>query len=63
MADPLVETKLLLPRPRREIVLRPRLADLLQRASHAPVTLVSAPAGFGKTTLLASWFSTGHPTP
>ena len=57
MADPLVETKLLLPRPRREVVLRPRLADLLLRGSHGPVTLVSAPAGFGKTTLLASWFT------
>ena len=57
MADPLVETKLLRPRPRREVVQRPRLADLLRRASDSPVTLVSAPAGFGKTTLLASWLS------
>ncbi|MEO5851171.1 MAG: LuxR C-terminal-related transcriptional regulator [Nocardioides sp.] len=63
MADPLVETKLLLPRPRREIVLRPRLSDLLRRASEASVTLVSAPAGFGKTTLLASWFATAPSTP
>lgn len=58
MADPLVETKLLLPRPRREVVPRPRLAELLLRGSHGPVTLISAPAGFGKTTLLASWFAT-----
>lgn len=57
MADPLVETKLLLPRPGRPVVLRPRLADLLLRGSRGPVTLVSAPAGFGKTTLLASWFA------
>ncbi|MCW2766289.1 MAG: ATP-dependent transcriptional regulator, MalT-like, LuxR family [Nocardioides sp.] len=63
MADPLVETKLLLPRPRREVVLRPRLADLLRRGSHGPVTLISAPAGFGKTTLLASWFATAPSTP
>lgn len=55
MANPLVETKLLLPASRREVVLRPRLADLLRRGTLAPVTLVSAPAGFGKTTLLASW--------
>lgn len=61
--DPLVETKLLLPGPRREVVLRPRLSELLQRAAHAPVTLVSAPAGFGKTTLLASWFATRLPGP
>ncbi len=36
MPDPLVETKLLLPRPRREVVPRPRLADLLQRGTEAP---------------------------
>ena len=35
MADPLVETKLLVPRPRRETVARPRLAALLDRASEA----------------------------
>jgi LuxR family transcriptional regulator, maltose regulon positive regulatory protein len=63
MVDPLVETKLLLPRPRREVVPRPRLAGLLLRGSDGPVTLVSAPAGFGKTTLLASWFATAPSTP
>jgi ATP/maltotriose-dependent transcriptional regulator MalT len=63
MTDPLVETKLLLPRPRREVVVRPRLADLLFRGSRGAVTLISAPAGFGKTTLLASWFAAAPPTP
>jgi len=62
MADPLVETKLLLPSPRREVVARPRLADLLLRAAAAPVTLVSAPAGFGKTTFLAAWMAAGRPS-
>ena len=62
MADPLIETKLLLPKPRREVVLRPRLSDLLLRGSRGPVTLVSAPAGFGKTTLLTSWFATAVST-
>ena len=57
MADSLVATKLLLPRPRRGVVPRPRLAGLLARASEAPVTVVSAPAGFGKTTLLAGWMT------
>jgi LuxR family maltose regulon positive regulatory protein len=63
MADLLVESKLLLPAPRREVVLRPRLAELLQRGSRAPVTLVSAPAGFGKTTLLTSCLATGRRGP
>ena len=57
MPDPLVETKLLLPEPRRALVPRPRLADLLQRGADAPITLVSAPAGFGKTTLLSGWLA------
>ncbi len=63
MVAPFVETKLLLPRPRRDVVLRPRLADLLLRGAQGPLTLVSAPAGFGKTTLLASWFATAPSTP
>ncbi len=63
MVEPVVETKLLLPRPRRDVVLRPRLADLLLRGAHIPLTLVSAPAAFGKTTLLASWFATASSTP
>ncbi|HYN30621.1 MAG TPA: LuxR C-terminal-related transcriptional regulator [Dermatophilaceae bacterium] len=63
MADPLVQTKLLPPRPRQQVVLRPRLADLLLRGSQGPVTLVSAPAGFGKTTLLTSWFAGAPSTP
>lgn len=61
MVDPLVETKLLRPTPRRDVVARPRLADLLQRASSSPVTLVSAPAGFGKTSLLTAWLGSGQP--
>lgn len=58
MVEALVETKLLPPRSRGDAVPRPRLAALLERALDTPVTLVSAPAGFGKTTLLGSWLST-----
>ena len=60
MDDTLVETKLLLPRLRRDAVPRPRLAALLARARDARVTLVSAPAGFGKTTLLGAWLAAHH---
>ncbi|MFI7023731.1 LuxR C-terminal-related transcriptional regulator [Micromonospora sp. NPDC049900] len=45
-------TPAVLPRP---VVLRPRLARLLDEGVASPVTLVRAPAGWGKTTLLASW--------
>src|SRR5215217_1969879 len=48
-------TKLYLPRRRVDLVLRPRLLARLDAALHVPLTLVSAPAGFGKTTLLADW--------
>ncbi|MCU1463807.1 MAG: ATP-dependent transcriptional regulator, MalT-like, LuxR family [Acidimicrobiales bacterium] len=51
---PLLETKLHAPR-RRSVVPRPRVAARLQQADAPPLTLVSAPAGFGKTTLLAEW--------
>ena len=57
MVDVLVETKLLLPRVRRELVARPRLDEIVDSASDAALMLVSAPAGFGKTTLLASVLS------
>ena len=52
---PLLATKLHTPRRRHGTVDRQRLKDRLSGANAAPVTLVSAPAGFGKTTLLAEW--------
>jgi LuxR family maltose regulon positive regulatory protein len=56
-AIPLLETKLRAPRPRRGVVPRPRLGDRMPGA-HAPaLTLVSAPAGFGKTTLVTEWIA------
>jgi len=49
-------TKLRPPRPHRDTVARPRLDELLDRATRgAVVTLVSAPVGYGKTTALAAW--------
>ncbi len=52
----LLETKLHAPR-RRGALARPRLRDLLERRGQPPLTLVSAAAGFGKTTLVAEWFA------
>ena len=57
MASPLLETKLHIPRGRRGLVARPRLSDRLSQGAESAVTLVSAPAGFGKTTLLAEWLA------
>lgn len=57
MAAPLLETKLHVPRRRRGLVERPRLTGRLSRVWESALTLVSAPAGFGKTTLLAEWLT------
>jgi hypothetical protein len=48
----LLETKLYVPRSRRALVLRSRLSERLDRGTASKLVLVSAPAGFGKTTLL-----------
>ena len=57
MASPLIETKLYPPKLRRSLVARPRLSGPLGRGGASRLTLVSAPAGFGKTTLLAEWLA------
>src|SRR6202521_1063031 len=57
MVTPLLETKFYVPRWRRGLVPRPRLSDRLKRGAESKLTLVSAPAGFGKTTLLAEWLA------
>ena len=61
MPAPLLETKLYVPRPRRGLVPRPRLSERLNRGAASKLTLVSAPAGFGKTTLLAEWLAADRP--
>ena len=55
--EPLLSTKLYIPRPRAQLVLRPRLlARLNEGLQNMPgLLLLSAPAGFGKTTLLSEW--------
>jgi len=55
METPLLQTKLYIPPPRPELVPRPRLIERLNEGLHRKLTLISAPAGFGKTTLVSSW--------
>ena len=55
MPTSLVRTKLYIPRVRASLVARPRLGERLSGTSRPRLTLVSAPPGFGKTTLLAAW--------
>ena len=58
MPGPLLATKLHVPRRPRSVVPRPRLNERLSRGAESALTLVSAPAGFGKTTLLTEWLAT-----
>ena len=51
----ILQAKLLLPRVTNNYIARPRLFEQLDRGLESQITLVSAPAGFGKTTLVSSW--------
>ena len=57
--DVLLATKLYLPGPQPGFVRRPRLLDMLDEALGRGLVLVCAPAGFGKTILLADWIRRG----
>ena len=59
MPEPLLLTKLYAPPPRHNLVLRPRLIEQLNEgvSSGRKLTLISAPAGFGKTTLISEWIA------
>ncbi len=51
----LLTTKLYIPPPLSNLVERPRLIERLNEGLHRKLTLISAPAGFGKTTLVSEW--------
>ena len=54
-ALPILRTKLHPPLTATDIVPRPHLIDQLNQSRHQPLTLISAPAGYGKSTLISSW--------
>jgi LuxR family maltose regulon positive regulatory protein len=55
LEDQLLVTKFFPPSASHALILRPRLLTVLTRRFEYPLTLISAPAGFGKTTLLSNW--------
>jgi LuxR family maltose regulon positive regulatory protein len=57
MPTPILATKLYIPPPRPNVVLRPRLSERLNHGLHRTLTLIAAPAGFGKTTLVSAWLA------
>ena len=58
METPLLQTKLYIPPPRPNLVPRPRLIERLNAGLYRKLTLISAPAGFGKTTCISEWVNT-----
>lgn len=56
--DQFLATKLYIPPIRPELVSRHRLIEQINRGLHHKLTLISAPAGFGKTTLIGEWLET-----
>ncbi len=55
MSTPILATKLYIPPPRSHVVLRPSLIERLNEGLRRRLTLICAPAGFGKTTLVSEW--------
>lgn len=54
----LLRTKLYRPPVPGDLILRSNLIDRLNQGLDLPLTLVSGPAGYGKTVLLSSWLDT-----
>jgi len=57
MSIPILSSKLQIPPLRRELVERPRIMAQLNNGLHRKLTLISAPAGFGKTIVVSSWIA------
>src|SRR5438128_11302347 len=61
LQDHLLTTKFFIPSPSHTLILRPRLTAQLSASLQHKLTLASAPAGFGKTTLLSAWLQSLPP--
>ena len=57
MTEPLLLTKLYIPPPRQNMIIRPRLIERLNEGVLHKLVLISASAGFGKTTLVSEWIA------
>ena len=55
MSSSLLKTKLYIPQARPQLVHRPNLIERLNNSLRCKLTIISAPPGFGKTTLLSEW--------
>jgi LuxR family maltose regulon positive regulatory protein len=57
VSEAVIATKLFRPDPRHQTVRRQRLHDVLRQGNMLPLTLIVAPAGWGKSTLVADWLA------
>ena len=57
MSTTILATKLYTPLPPAKVVLRPHLTERLNEGLNRRLTLISAPAGFGKTSLISAWLA------
>ena len=55
MITPILTTKLFIPPTHPDLIPRPRLIEQLNTGLSRKLTIISAPAGFGKTTILSEW--------
>ena len=51
----ILQTKLIMPSPSADLVSRPRLVHLIEKGIQQKLVFVTAPSGFGKSTLLIEW--------
>ncbi len=56
----ILATKLYIPQTHATLVNRPHLIEKLDACLHCQLTVISAPAGFGKTTLVSEWIAGGE---
>ncbi|PZD96526.1 LuxR family transcriptional regulator [Paenibacillus sambharensis] len=57
MPNPIIATKFYIPAPGPRTVIRRRLTERLSKGLHRRLSLISAPAGYGKTTLVSEWLT------
>jgi LuxR family maltose regulon positive regulatory protein len=57
LRPPLLKTKFFIPKPSQATVTRPHLVTVLNQSLQLPLIILSAPAGFGKTTLVGEWIT------